>query len=65
MTDKLYERSAEAKRGYIDGMRAGVTLAAGLAAIYEGQSDIKGRIQRAGEGMVDVMEKTLEGDQVE
>jgi len=60
-TDPIYQRTLDEKLAYIQGVRAGVELASKLAVIYEGQSDLAGRITRAGYGMADVMQSTSVG----
>lgn len=57
----IYERTTGEKIAYIQGVRAGVDLAAHLAAIYEGQDGIKYRVKHAGNGMADVMQTTVLG----
>lgn len=57
----IYERTPYEKVAYIQGVRAGIDLAAQLAVLYEGQDGIKGRIKRAGYGMADVMQSTVLG----
>lgn len=58
----IIERTTGEKLAYLQGVRAGIDVAASLAALYEGQPDIKNRVKRAGGGMADVMQTTVLGN---
>ena len=58
-SDAIRERTPGEKRAYVEGYAAGIKAAAALARIYEGQSDIGGRVERAGKVTAGLLEETI------